>query len=330
MKKINWQIFISFNLLFTFLIMVLSGVVLYLKPEGSIARWLDWQILGIGKSGWESVHTVFSFLFLAFALFHILKVNLRIMRAYFVNHKPSGSKRELMLSVLISAVFMAGTVMYLPPFSLVYQAGNDLSARWKEKVQLENERVGPRQSLGEVASALDMDARELGKWMEQRGLAGRCAGAALMEVADKEKMSPYALYRQLREWAGHRNVKQTHSGTNTGEYSRDKFSAGHGNDTKAGSGTSGNPGRTSGENPGEIAGKDTTPQSNNDKEHLYRSVTLEEMALVLDVRVERIQELLSERYGIPSAGSDESLYDVAIKGKYEPGRLGEKIRKHLE
>lgn len=297
MKKINWQIFISFNLLITFLVMVLSGVVLYLKPEGSVARWLDWQVLGIGKSGWEAVHTVFSFLFLAFALFHILKINLRIMRAYFVNHKPAGSQRELMLSVLISAVFMAGTLMYLPPFSLVYQAGNDLSARWKENLQLEDESVGPRQTLEEVATTLDMDARDLGRWLEQKGLAARWAPATLMEVAQKQDTSPYALYRQLREWAG----------------------------------TNANPGKTSHTHPGNTAGKGEVIRSHDEgKEHLYRSVTLEEMALVLDVGVEHIQEMLSDRYGINTASRNESLYDVASKSQQSPGRLKEKIREHFE
>jgi len=202
MKRFNWQIFISFNLLFTFFLMLVSGVILYLKPEGSVARWLDWNIMGVDKSGWESVHTVFSFLFLAFALFHILKVHLNNLLGYVFNYRPRGAGRELFISILISAIFLIGTLMYLPPFHFIYQAGNTLSDQWAGRVQVDHESVGPQQSLEEVATEMGMDPAGLKQWMNRQGIENIPSSATLMEHAEVLGVTPLELYRRMESAVG--------------------------------------------------------------------------------------------------------------------------------
>ena len=198
MRKINWQIFISLNLLFTFVLMLLSGLILYFKPEGTVARWLDWKILGVDKSGWESLHTVFSFIFLAFALFHILKVHLKNIRAYMLNYKPRGGRRELYISLLISFLFLMGTLLYLPPFHMIYQAGNILSDQWAGMVQVENETVEPRQSIEDIAKEIGMDSKRLNQWMSRRDMGKLSSSASLMAHAENLNITPYDLYQRMR------------------------------------------------------------------------------------------------------------------------------------
>src|SRR6056297_3138081 len=126
MKKFNWQIFISFSLLFSFILMLISGIILYFKPEGSVARWLEWEILFLSRASWESIHTIFSFLFMIIAFFHILKVHLFSFFVY-LNRKHLYAIKEFFLALAISLVVLVGTTLKLHPFESVYELGNRLS-----------------------------------------------------------------------------------------------------------------------------------------------------------------------------------------------------------
>ena len=50
-NKFNWQSFISIGLLISFLVMLISGVVLYIAPEGSLSRWIGWDVFSLTKTG---------------------------------------------------------------------------------------------------------------------------------------------------------------------------------------------------------------------------------------------------------------------------------------
>ena len=274
MRKINWQIFISFNLLFTFVLMLLSGLILYFKPEGTVARWLDWKILGVDKSGWESLHTVFSFLFLAFALFHILKVHLKNIRAYILNYKPRGFRRELYISLLISLLFLMGTLLYLPPFHMIYQAGNELSDRWAGLVQVEDDNIEPRQSLEDIAKETGMDSERLNQWMSRQGLGKLPASASLMAHAENLNITPYDLYQRMQS-----AVSQGSDGA----------------DNK-----------------------------------IYRSITLEQMALIFEVEVSGIQNYLLEKYDLNRVAPDSSLYEIARETGQTPRQVKLQILEQLQ
>ena len=52
---------------FLFLAAAASGIVLFLRPEGSLASWAGWHVLGIDKKGWEGVHILSVIMFVVFA-----------------------------------------------------------------------------------------------------------------------------------------------------------------------------------------------------------------------------------------------------------------------
>ena len=48
-RRFNWRGFASLATGFAFLIMIVSGVVLYVAPRGRVANWTDWTVMGLGK-----------------------------------------------------------------------------------------------------------------------------------------------------------------------------------------------------------------------------------------------------------------------------------------
>ncbi len=65
MKRFAWKSFVSFGLLASFLVISVSGVVLYIAPPGRVARWVDWELWRMSLGDWQALHTNFSSSWLA-------------------------------------------------------------------------------------------------------------------------------------------------------------------------------------------------------------------------------------------------------------------------
>ncbi|MFO8236540.1 MAG: DUF4405 domain-containing protein [Bacteroidales bacterium] len=196
MVKFNWRVFISLNLLFTILVIAISGIVLYFKPEGSVARWLDWRFLFLDKSTWESVHTIFSYLFLLFALFHVLDTNIKSISEYF-SSKGRGTHKELSFALLISILFLAGSVFKVKPFHWVFEAGDILSATWEQSYEFPEGHINARTTLGEFAEYNDVPVDTIYVALEKQGLEQFSSETSFLEVGRKNDISPFAAYEIL-------------------------------------------------------------------------------------------------------------------------------------
>ena len=62
-KKFNWRAFNSLYIVYSFIILSLSGFVLFIAPPGRIANWTNLTIMGFTKHEWQAIHIIFTFLF---------------------------------------------------------------------------------------------------------------------------------------------------------------------------------------------------------------------------------------------------------------------------
>ena len=62
---------ISLTMLLSFIFMSLTGIVLYITPEGRIAYWTNWMLFGLGKTDYNNLHTTTSFLFILSSIMHV-------------------------------------------------------------------------------------------------------------------------------------------------------------------------------------------------------------------------------------------------------------------
>ena len=151
-NKFNWQSFISIGLLLSFFIMLVSGIVLYIAPEGSLSRWIDWDILNLSKKQWEYQHTIFSYLFILFSIFHVFKINWSYLISYFVVEKfKMINLKEIIVAVVITILIFMGTLFNLSPFKNVIQFGNKISDSYAENVEIPNIPDAEKLSLNDFA-----------------------------------------------------------------------------------------------------------------------------------------------------------------------------------
>ncbi|MFP4017621.1 MAG: DUF4405 domain-containing protein [Bacteroidales bacterium] len=193
MKKFNWQVFISLNLFFTFIIVAFSGIVLYFKPEGSVARWLDWTFLLLDKSTWESVHTIFSYVFLVFVFFHMIKIHGKNLWNYFTKNRQHTGK-EFYYALLISVIFFFGSAFHLSPFHLIFEAGDTLSDSWEQSHSFPEGYISARTSLNEFAEYNAVPVDSLICELNKAGVEDLTSKATFLEIGQANNISPLEAY----------------------------------------------------------------------------------------------------------------------------------------
>ena len=114
------------------LVLSVSGVVLYVAPPGRYANFNGWQVLGVDKSGWEAIHTNFSWLFLIVVSLHVY-FNWRVIRGYLKRGVAWTIKYRLELgsATVVSIAALVGTLMWWPPFGTVMDFGEAVKRHWE-------------------------------------------------------------------------------------------------------------------------------------------------------------------------------------------------------
>jgi len=198
--KFNWRTFISVALLFSFIIMMISGIILYIAPEGSLSRWINWDVFSLSKKQWEQQHTVFSYLFIIFSVLHVFKINWFLLKSYFfaVKIKPVFLK-EIVISIIIVALVFVGTLFDWRPFVSVVDFGNQISESHARNVHKPAVNDAEKLSLDEFANkVLGTSYSEMAKQMKVYDLNGINKDTTVLSFCKQNNITPQKFYIELK------------------------------------------------------------------------------------------------------------------------------------
>ena len=68
---VNMRKITSMTMFVSFILLVLTSIILYIVPHGRVAYWADWHLWGLTKREWGSLHINLGFLFLFAGLLHM-------------------------------------------------------------------------------------------------------------------------------------------------------------------------------------------------------------------------------------------------------------------
>lgn len=71
-SNFKFRRFITTLMGLSFLGSLVTGMVLYITPPGSVARVNNWTLVGLGKEQWDAQHICFSVVFAAAGLIHLM------------------------------------------------------------------------------------------------------------------------------------------------------------------------------------------------------------------------------------------------------------------
>ncbi|HYQ57641.1 MAG TPA: DUF4405 domain-containing protein [Draconibacterium sp.] len=158
--KFSWRAFISFGLSWAILVILVSGVILYVAPPGRYAHWVNWELAGFSKEGWQAIHTLFSLGFIVLSIFHLFSVNWKTFVSYIKLKSAKGfnKQKELLFSTAAVLVFFFGTVFSIPPFQTVMDLGESATNSWEKTEERAPVPHAELLTLTELAAQLQMES----------------------------------------------------------------------------------------------------------------------------------------------------------------------------
>lgn len=100
-------------------------------PEGRVAYWIHWKLIGLSKTGWGNIHILSSVLFMAAGAFHIA-LNWKPLMYYFRDKVRRGLRlrREMAVVSVISVWIVASALRPFPPLSYLPDFNRWLKTTW--------------------------------------------------------------------------------------------------------------------------------------------------------------------------------------------------------
>ncbi|MEJ2108744.1 MAG: DUF4405 domain-containing protein [Acidobacteriota bacterium] len=200
--KFNKRGLVSFLTLFGFLIMALTGLVLYAMPEGRVAYWILWEFAGLSKTGWGNIHVLSSILFIVAGIFHIY-FNWRPLLQYFKSkvHEGIGLRRELLIASLLSVFIVVSSIRPFPPLSYLLDFKDWMKAAWVEEADYEppfgHAELMP---LGTFCKKMDIDLDAAILELHSAGIHFDHNRETLEEIARANAVSPMELYLLIKKF----------------------------------------------------------------------------------------------------------------------------------
>jgi hypothetical protein len=183
----------------SFLLMVLTSVVLYIVPQGRVAYWADWRLWGLSKTDWGNIHINLGLLFLI-ALFLHLYYNWNPITSYLKDKarrmKVFTPDFNVALIVTLTAAF--GTYFTVPPFSWVIS----LSEQIKDQaaVKYGEPPYGPAElsSLKTFAQKTNLDLVKSMQLLARAGYRAETDQITLAMLAKRHGVPPQQLYLTMK------------------------------------------------------------------------------------------------------------------------------------
>ncbi|ADH84768.1 DUF4405 domain-containing protein [Desulfurivibrio alkaliphilus] len=189
----------SLTALVSFVLLMITSVVLYIVPTGRVAHWADWQLLWLSKSQWEDLHLNLGILFLLSIFLHIY-YNWQPITAYLKDRlgRLRVFNGNFCLALLISLVVGVGTYLEVPPFVNIIQLSDTFKERAEEKYGEPPYGHAELSTLAEFASRLRYDLPQVKEALRKGGMEFDDEQQTVLAIAQANRVSPQQLFQLIK------------------------------------------------------------------------------------------------------------------------------------
>jgi len=192
----------SFFTLFGFLIMSITGLVLYVMPAGRVAYWITWDFFGMSKTDWDNIHILSSILFIVAGAFHTF-FNWKPLMNYFKERMKTGIRLrlELLIASVLSVWVIVGAIWPHPPLSYLLNLNAWVKTTWIAHDDYEPP-FGHAEllSLKTFATKMDIDLSQAEQELTANGIIFAGADETLEAIGKKNGISPMNLYLLIKKF----------------------------------------------------------------------------------------------------------------------------------
>jgi len=203
----------SLIMLISFIILVYSGITLFMAPQGKIAYWSLWEFLGLTKDEYTNIHINFSLLFLISGLLHIY-YNWKPI----INYLKNKSKKFVVftvnfnLALLISIIFFLGTYYKISPFKTILNFSENMKDYWEEVLGSPPMPHAEQLSLKNLCNKFSIDLEKAKKALINQNIKIGSVNETLSQIAKNNGISPNHIWEIIKEYK--KSGKNSNTSTN--------------------------------------------------------------------------------------------------------------------
>ncbi|MEN7973912.1 MAG: DUF4405 domain-containing protein [Verrucomicrobiota bacterium] len=189
----------SLTTLLSFILLLISSVILYVTPQGKIAYWADWKILGLDKEQWGALHTNLGFLFILAGIIHII-LNWKPIVAYLKTKKKKLKvfTPDFNIALAITLIITLFTLLEFQPIIAIQHFNEALKAAAAEKYGEPPYGHAEESPLESFCKRTGLDVKDSIQKLEKGGLESASAEATLAEIAEANGMTPRQVYDMIK------------------------------------------------------------------------------------------------------------------------------------
>ena len=190
MRKIT-----SLTALLSFLLLLLTSVILYIVPPGRVAYWAEWRLWGMSKTEWTNWHLNLGVLFLLAILLHTY-YNWSTVMAYLKNKARQFRlfTREFNVALLLVLLCTLGTFYAVPPFSSIVALGEKFSDDAAKALGEPPYGHAELSSLETFSKRMDLDLNQSLERLRAAGYGVEDEQLSLLDIANANQVAPNDLY----------------------------------------------------------------------------------------------------------------------------------------
>lgn len=188
----------------SFIITLLTSVVLYIVPHGRTAYWADWRFWGLSKEQWGDIHITVGTLFLVALLLHIW-LNWKPLVAYMKNQARElvVMTKPMIVSVVLTMFVTVGTLFGWPPMQQVLDFGMKIKEEATETYGNPPYGHAEQSPLKKFCGFLGFNVDDALVALKKAGYEGNITPQTpIMDIARVKGVSPQHVYDDIRVGLG--------------------------------------------------------------------------------------------------------------------------------
>ena len=192
-----------FPAMLSFMVLVLTGIVLFIQPHGRVAYWVDWRLWGMSKTQWDSAHIDTGILFFLAAVFHIY-FNWRNIVSY-LKGKAKHLRvfnRDFNIALLITALVVCGTIAGTAPFHWIMDLNETIKESAVKTYGKPPYGHAELSSLKTLAFRMGFDLDKSIQGLKTAGIRFKGPNQRIVDIASLNGKTPKQVFEAMRQAQG--------------------------------------------------------------------------------------------------------------------------------
>jgi len=203
----------SLTLLLSFILLLLSSIILYIVPHGRIAYWSGWTLWGLSKTEWINLHVNLGFLFIIMIIIHNV-LNWSAITLYLKNNvrKINLFNPNFLIAFFLVIIFTLGTYLKIAPFSWILDIGESIKNRSIEKYGEPPYGHAELSTLQDFVRGMGLDLDNSLDKLDQAKIIVKNVNQTLEDIAEDNNTIPKEIFITLNDGEEYHNYKYGRGG----------------------------------------------------------------------------------------------------------------------